>query len=103
MRMRPSVQRLSTDLQSVQQLVARSRPGSVRTHPDVQKLEADVQDLVNRWQNLSSQLSDRCVLLYCPIITWDCCPAERKKLELFLHAVLLSYSTEKVGPINKGL
>ena len=61
-RLRPSVNELNNDILSVKQLVARSRPGVVRSHPDVQRLEKDVDAITTRWENLSIQLSERYVL-----------------------------------------
>ena len=55
----PRVQQLSNDLLLVQQLVARSRPGVSRQHPDVQQLETAVDDVTSRWENLSINANDR--------------------------------------------
>lgn len=44
---------------TVKQLVSRSRPGIARSHPDVQRLEKDVDSVVSRWENLNIQTSDR--------------------------------------------
>lgn len=53
---------LERDMMTVKQIVVRSRPGLARTHPDVQRLEKDVDNLTNRWEGLCVQTSDRLVI-----------------------------------------
>ncbi len=57
--MHPDVQQLTQDILAVKQLVARSRPGAVRSHPDVQRLEKEVDQTISRWENLSLQVAER--------------------------------------------
>ena len=57
---------LNNDILAVKQLVARSRPGVVRSHPDVQRLEKDVDAITTRWENLSIQMAERCVSVCIP-------------------------------------
>ena len=52
---------LQRDMMTVKQIVVRSRPGLARTHPDVQRLERDVDNLTNRWESLRVQIADRLV------------------------------------------
>ena len=55
----PRVEQLGSDTLRLKQLVARSRPGVVRQHADVQRIERDVEELVGRWEALTIQTQDR--------------------------------------------
>ncbi len=55
------VRRLGSQLAALQQLTARSRPGSMRAHPDLQRLEKDAAAVTGRWEALASQIADRSV------------------------------------------
>ena len=59
MEMQSRMNMLNTDMMAVKQLVARSRPGLARQHPDVQRLEKDVDAITKRWDNLCAQVQDR--------------------------------------------
>ena len=75
--MHPDVQQLTSDVLAVKQLVARSRPGAVRSHPDVQRLEKEVDQTTSRWENLSLQIAERwdmlfvCDFYFVDFLRWD--------------------------------
>lgn len=54
-----NINQLNVDMMGVKQLVARSRPGMARSHPDVQKMEKDVDAITTRWENLCIQMEER--------------------------------------------
>ena len=58
-RLQPGVSQLGQDMMAVKQLVARSRPGMARTHPDVQRLEKETDAVTTRWENLHIQATER--------------------------------------------
>ena len=66
----PSVDALQKDMMSVKQIVARSRPGLARTHPDVQRFEKEVDGLTSRWEALCIQVNDRSVSGQFSLDTW---------------------------------
>ena len=57
--LQPRMEQLHTDVMSVKQAIARSRAGSARAHPDIQRLEKETDDLVSRWEHLNIQVNDR--------------------------------------------
>jgi hypothetical protein len=50
---------LQQDVMTLKQLVARTRPGLTRLHPDVQRLENNTDELITRWENLAIQTAER--------------------------------------------
>ncbi|XP_067936924.1 dystonin-like [Watersipora subatra] len=55
---RPSMLKLEEVTRHLRQLVERSRP-DVSSHPDVEKLERDVSQVINKWQHLTDDTETR--------------------------------------------
>lgn len=50
--------KLQIDVSTMRRLVEHSRPQR-RQHPDIDKLEMDVGELLERWQGVQTQAADR--------------------------------------------
>ncbi|XP_021923220.1 dystonin isoform X2 [Zootermopsis nevadensis] len=53
------IDQLTEDVHNARRLVEKSRPTHRGPHSDVERLEADVSRLTNRWENVCEQLVDR--------------------------------------------
>lgn len=54
----PSIDQLNEDARTMRRLVEHSRTNQ-QSHPDVEKLEKDVEALYQRWENVTTQVADR--------------------------------------------
>jgi hypothetical protein len=53
------IDQLTEDVHNARRLVEKSRPTHRGPHTDLERLEADVGRLTNRWENVCEQLVDR--------------------------------------------
>jgi ribonuclease HIII len=53
------IDQLTEDVHNARRLVEKSRPNHRGPHSDLERLEADVSRLTNRWENVCEQLVDR--------------------------------------------